>query len=67
MIHYGQQPMNDFGCTQKGVSVDGNYSNFFKKAFPCLFPYEEDGILHNQPTNINFNNHVKWLLLHHDC
>ena len=50
MIHYSQQPMNDFGCTQKGVSVDENYSNFFKKAFPCLFPYEEGGIVHNQPT-----------------
>ena len=40
MIHYGQQPMNDFGCTQKGVSVDENYSNFFKKANDMKIVYQ---------------------------
>jgi hypothetical protein len=43
-IRHGRQPVSDFGRSRQSSShstqdVDDAKPNFFKKAFPTLFPY----------------------------
>ncbi|KAI6120909.1 hypothetical protein EDD16DRAFT_1573528 [Pisolithus croceorrhizus] len=70
-VRHGTQPVNDFGCQRKHASVNtdtaaGNPTNFFEKAFPCLFPYGEGGIERQQPVPLDFGEHVRWLLQYSD-
>jgi len=65
-VRHGHQPVNDFGQPRAGEQADENHPNFFERAFPCLFSYGEGGIERDREVNIEFNDHVKWLLRYHD-
>ena len=65
-VRHSHQPVNDFGCPQPGEQADENCPNFFEQAFPCLFPYGEGGIERDHEVTVEFNDHAKWLLRHHD-
>jgi len=47
-IHHGKCPVNDFGHPKQGQKKHTeemvNIPNFFKSAFPCLYPYGRGGI-----------------------
>ncbi|KAI6131341.1 hypothetical protein EV401DRAFT_1802613, partial [Pisolithus croceorrhizus] len=70
-VRHGAKPVNDFGrarrdggkCRADATALE---TNFFEKAYPCLFPYGEGGIERNQPVNVDMGEHVKWLLRYHD-
>ena len=71
-VRHGRNPVNDFGQPRKSQSQDGTEEdledcpNFFKKAYPCLFPYGMGGIEANQPVEVSFTDHIKYLLKYHD-
>lgn len=44
----------------------GTETNFFEKAYPCLFPYGEGGIERKQPVLLDFGDHIRWLLRYND-
>lgn len=39
---------------------------FFEKAYPCLFPYGEGGIERRQRVQVDFGDHIQWLLRYYD-
>ena len=62
-VRHGGQPVHDFGRPRKGEEAhDDDKSNYFEKAFPCLFLYGEGGIEGQQEVTIHFTDHVKWAL-----
>ena len=50
---------NKFANTWGGGKEE---ENFYKRAFPTLFPYGEGGIYRERPTKIDFLSHVRYLL-----
>ncbi|KAM6492480.1 hypothetical protein JOM56_012204 [Amanita muscaria] len=63
--------LSDFGLPRNGPTQahsvpDTHQSNFFEKAFPCLFPYGHGGIEAEQEVQLHFREHVAWALKHYD-
>jgi hypothetical protein len=48
------------------VATQNPQSNFFEKAFPCLFPFGEGGLEREWEVNIDFGDHIKWALRYQD-
>jgi len=69
-VRHGQRPVRDFGRRQQGDQAtnetDGDRTNFFEKAFPCLFPYGEGSIESDQQVAVDFSEHVKWAIHYHN-
>lgn len=70
-VRHGNQPVSDFGRPRRkvgdtGDEVDTKYSNFFEKAYPCLYPYGEGGIEGHQEVPVDFVDHIRWSLRYHD-
>ena len=61
--------MSDFprGCNpigeQEALPKD---VNFFKRAFPCLFPYGRGGLEALRPVEVKLRDHIRWALQYHD-
>jgi hypothetical protein len=62
-VRHGCQPVNDFGHPRRDEKADGDHHNYFKKAFPCLFPYGRGGLEFDRPREVSFNRGTQ--LLHH--
>ncbi|KAI5993305.1 hypothetical protein EDD15DRAFT_2196724 [Pisolithus albus] len=60
-VRHGRQP-NDI----PREAEPGTDTNFFEKAYPCLFPYGEGGIERKQPVLVDFGDHIRWLLRYND-
>ena len=71
-VRHGQAPVSDFPPRPTGreTQSDGpdasSEPNFFKKAFPCLFPYGLGGIEAHRLVEVDFRSHVKWALQYFD-
>ncbi|KIK18418.1 hypothetical protein PISMIDRAFT_109548 [Pisolithus microcarpus 441] len=70
-VRHSGQPVSDFGRPWKANNVSsgeetGKETNFFEKAYPCLFPYGEGGIERWQCVLVDFGDHVRWLLRYND-
>ncbi|KIJ13524.1 hypothetical protein PAXINDRAFT_13640 [Paxillus involutus ATCC 200175] len=70
-VRHGRHPVNDFGQPHQNEQSEAgeaeqNQPNFFEKAYPCLFPYGEGGIEGQREVPVDFGDHVRWALRHHD-
>ncbi|KIK23468.1 hypothetical protein PISMIDRAFT_100334, partial [Pisolithus microcarpus 441] len=70
-VRHGDQPISDFGRARRNSQDVGELTtqketNFFERAYPCLFPYGEGGIERHQEVNVDFADHIKWTLRYHD-
>ena len=65
-VHHGRQPVRDFPDHHIGNEADPNQTNFFEKAFPCLFPYGFGGIEAEREVTVPFTEHIRWALQYHD-
>ncbi|KIK21584.1 hypothetical protein PISMIDRAFT_103835 [Pisolithus microcarpus 441] len=70
-VRHGARPVNDFGCPRNktaGIAedVDDKQTNFFERAYPCLYPYGEGGIERQQEVPMDFGEHIRWSLRYHD-
>ena len=71
-IRHGHQPVSDFPPkeTHPTSTTDDEcptiHSNFFEKAFPCLYPYGCGGIERARPVSLSFRDHIKWSLQYFD-
>ena len=69
-VRHGQRPVRDFGQiygTRDEACQDAMHgSNFFEKAYPCLFPWGRGGVESIRKTPVHFQDHVKWALRYHD-
>lgn len=70
-VRHGNQPVSDFRRARGNVRAAGDdvatkHSNFFEKAYPCLYPYGEGGIEGQQEVCVDFAEHIKWSLRYHD-
>lgn len=79
-VRHSRQPVNDFPSrtpcdtippadisdSPLDSSTSIASSNFFEKAFPCLYPYGCGGIEGCQPVRLDLREHVKWALQYHD-
>lgn len=73
-VRHGRQPVSDFpprepssGDTPASdAECPSMRSNFFEKAFPCLYPYGCGGIEAPRPVSLGFRNHVQWSLQYFD-
>lgn len=71
-VQHSQHPVNDFGhprncrAHDSTPELDSDHSNFFEKAFPCLFPFGCGGIEADQEVPLGFQEHVQWALQYHD-
>jgi len=63
-VRHGQNFTSDFGASQardKHAHRQNkcNQPNFFKKAYPCLFPYGVGGLEADRETQLDFCEHVQ--------
>ena len=71
-VRHSRHPVNDFGrprnrgADDSAPELDTNHSNFFEKAFPCLFPFGCGGIEADQEVPLGFREHVQWALQYFD-
>ena len=69
-IRHGRRPVRDFGKTHGSrdeAHRDAEFgSNFFEKAFPCLFPWGRGGIESIREHPVPFNLHIRWCLRQFD-
>ena len=71
-IRHGHQPVSDFPPREAhpASTTDDEcptvHSNFFEKAFPCLYPYGCGGIERPRPVSLGFRDHIKWSLQYFD-
>ncbi|KIK22654.1 hypothetical protein PISMIDRAFT_651606, partial [Pisolithus microcarpus 441] len=70
-VRHGAQAVSDFGRPWKQNNVSSRKegdkeTNFFEKAYPCLFPYGEGGIERRQRVQVDFGDHIRWLLRYYD-
>ena len=69
-IRHGQRPVRDFGQirgSREEASRDAmNGSNFFERAYPCLYPWGRGGVESIRETPVSFTEHVKWSLQYFD-
>ena len=72
-VGHSQDPVSDWpqhprnGDDQSDELDPSAQHNFFEKAFPCLFPYGLGGLEACCPVEVDFCNHIKWLLQYYDC
>ena len=69
LIRPGSRPMRDFGRSRpdnQAAIPNADKGNLFEKAFPALYPYGVGGIEADQPTPLEFREHVQWALQYHD-
>jgi hypothetical protein len=74
VVRHGWQPVSDFGQPRAGdnssnskIIADGDWPNYFERAFPCLFPYGVCGLEEDRQVEVDFQDHIKWALDYHDC
>ncbi len=68
-IRHGRAPVSDYSRSRPGgpsTQPVANGPNYFERAFPCLFPYGRGGVEGEQPTPVEFREHIRWALLYHD-
>jgi hypothetical protein len=69
-VRHGRRPVRDFGKTHRSreeAQRDAEFSsNFFEKAFPCLFPWGRGGIESIREHPVTFNLHIRWCLRQFD-
>ncbi|RDX42771.1 hypothetical protein OH76DRAFT_1362182 [Lentinus brumalis] len=74
-VRHGHDPVSDFrnpASTPAGSSQAPQAeaapppSNYYEKAFPCLFPYGRGGLEGDQLVRVDFREHVQWALRYHD-
>ena len=65
-VRHGRQPVRDFPDHHIGNEADPNQTNFFEKAFPCLFPYGFGGIEAEREVTVPLTEHIRWALQYHD-
>ena len=69
-IRHGRNPVNDFPARddrEASHEVTGSQiSNFFEKAFPCLYPYGTGGMEAPRRVAVDLREHVQWSLRYHD-
>jgi hypothetical protein len=70
-VKHGQQPVSDFGSqanppSEWDPSQLAAQSNYFEKAFPCLFPWGRGGIEAPRQVPVDFREHTQWALQYHD-
>ena len=68
-VRHGQRPVRDFRRAKPGEQLlqeTDEDTNYFEKAFPCLYPYGCGGIEHVQPVCVDFTTHIRWALRYHD-
>lgn len=71
-VRHGRDPVSEFPPrphshdSESSAPSEGSPSNFFEKAFPCLFPYGLGGIEAPRPVQVDFRDHVKWALQYFD-
>jgi hypothetical protein len=65
LIRHSRCPVIDFGKSRSGPRPM-NDSNFFEKAYPCLFPYGRGGLEANRQVYVSLNEHVQWSLQYND-
>ncbi|KIK13897.1 hypothetical protein PISMIDRAFT_17662 [Pisolithus microcarpus 441] len=70
-VRHGNRPVNDFGRPAKHrmpitEDISDKQTNFFERAYPCLYPYGEGGIERRQEVPLDFGEHIKWSLRYHD-
>ncbi|KIJ21317.1 hypothetical protein PAXINDRAFT_151862 [Paxillus involutus ATCC 200175] len=63
-VQHGRHPVNDFeqphqNKQSEAGEVEQNQPNFFKKAYPCLFPYGEGGIEGQCEVPVDFGDHMQ--------
>jgi len=68
-VRHGRRPVRDFRRAKPGEQLlqeTDEDTNYFEKAFPCLYPYGCGGIEHVQPVPVDFTTHIRWALRYHD-
>ncbi|KIK28379.1 hypothetical protein PISMIDRAFT_91012, partial [Pisolithus microcarpus 441] len=70
-VRHGDCPVNDFGWPRKNAvsvaeDVSDKQTNFFERAYPCLYPYGEGGIERQQEVPLDFVEHIRWAMRYHD-
>ncbi len=65
-IRHSRQPVRDLPPVRNSVEEPGSAENFFEKAFPCLFPYDQGGLESDRPVSLDFATHIRWCLQYHD-
>ena len=72
-VQHGQQLVSDFGWPRTGdnssnseVIADGDWPNYFERAFPCLFAYGVGSLEADRQVEVDFRDHIKWALDYHD-
>ncbi|KIK18505.1 hypothetical protein PISMIDRAFT_49248, partial [Pisolithus microcarpus 441] len=63
-VRHGDCPVNDFGWPRKNAAsvaedVSDKQTNFFERAYPCLYPYGEGGIERQQEVPLDFVEHIR--------
>jgi len=67
LVRHGRKPVNDFRKPRdSGSNEFVEQENLFEKAFPCLYPFGTGGIEGNQIIKVDYSEHVRWSLQHHD-
>ena len=62
-VRHGRQPVSDFPPREVGDGeCPADQSNFFEKAFPCLYPYGRGGLESVRPVPLDFPEHIRWSL-----
>ena len=65
-VRHGNEPVSTFGVSRNCTMHPYDVSNFFEKAFPCLFPYGRGGLEAPHDTSVGFREHIRWALQYHD-
>ena len=66
-VRHGSRPVRDFPPA-KATRHSGvvNESDFFERAFPCLFPWGQGGFYRLRSVKVEFREHVQWALRYAD-
>ncbi len=68
-IRHSRAPVSDYPRTRPGgpsTPLVPTGTNYFERAFPCLFPYGRGGVEGEQPVTVELREHIRWALLYHD-
>ena len=71
-VRHSRQPVSDFppqrspSASTSDAECPTVRSNFFERAFPCLYPYGCGGIESPRPVSLGFRNHIQWSLQYFD-
>ena len=66
-MRHGCQPVSDFPPREAGdVWCRIDQPNFFKKAFPCLYPHGPSGLESGRAVALDFPEYIRWSLQYWD-